>query len=131
MPVTDSISDYLTRIRNAGNAGHKTVEIPFSKMKIAMSEILKDQGFISDYEKIDDGIQGTIKVTLKYYKKKSVILDLKRMSKPGRRIYVPADKLPRINNGLGIAIISTSRGVMTDKQARKFNVGGEVLCSVW
>jgi small subunit ribosomal protein S8 len=131
MPVTDTISDFLTRIRNAGMAKHKTVEIPFSALKYAIAEILKDQGYIADCEKIDDNIQGTIKVTLRYYNREFVIREMKRISTPGRRVYAPAEKLPRINNGLGIAIISTSKGVMTDKAARNFNVGGEVLCSIW
>ena len=131
MPVTDKISDFITRIRNAGAAGHKTVEAPYSNLKFAIAEILKDNGFIADVEKIDDGVQGTIKLTLKYYQKQPVIKELKRVSKPGRRVYVPADKLPRVKNGLGTAIISTSKGVLSDKQARKENVGGEVLITVW
>lgn len=131
MPVTDQIADYLTRIRNAGAAGHKTVLIPGSKLKVAISEILKEQGYIADYEEIKEGVQATIKVALRYYNREPAIKDIKRMSKPGRRVYASADNLPRINNGLGIAIISTSKGVMTEKQARKFNVGGEVICSVW
>lgn len=131
MPVTDQISDYLTRIRNAGKAGHKTVEIPSSKLKLAMCEILRDQGFIADFEEIKDSIQAKLKISLKYFNREPAIREMKRISKPGRRIYVSADNLPRIKNGLGIAIISTSRGVMTEKQAKKFNVGGEVICSVW
>jgi small subunit ribosomal protein S8 len=131
MPVTDSIADFITRIRNAGKAGHKYVEIPASKIKLGISEILKDQGFIQDYEFVDDGVQGNIKVTLRYYKRKPVIKNIKRLSKPGRRIYSSVDKLPRVNNGLGIAIISTSKGVMTSKQAKSRNIGGELLCSVW
>lgn len=131
MPVTDSIADFITRIRNAGKAGHKYVEIPASKIKLGISEILKDQGFIQDYEFVDDGVQGNIKVTLRYYKREPVIKNIKRLSKPGRRIYSSVDKLPRVNNGLGIAIISTSKGVMTSKQAKSRNIGGELLCSVW
>lgn len=131
MPVTDSIADFITRIRNAGKAGHKYVEIPASKIKLGISEILKDQGFIQDYEFVDDGVQGNIKVTLRYYKRVPVIKNIKRLSKPGRRIYSSVDKLPRVNNGLGIAIISTSKGVMTSKQAKSHNIGGELLCSVW
>ncbi len=131
MPVTDSIADFITRIRNAGKAGHKYVEIPASKIKLGISEILKDQGFIQDYEFVDDGVQGNIKVTLRYYKRVTVIKNIKRLSKPGRRIYSSVDKLPRVNNGLGIAIISTSKGVMTSKQAKSHNIGGELLCSVW
>lgn len=131
MPVTDQIADFITRVRNAGNAGHKYVESPASKIKLGISEILKDQGFIQDYEFVDDGVQGKINITLRYYKRKPVIKKIKRLSKPGRRIYASVDKLPRVYNGLGIAILSTSKGVMTSKQAKKFNVGGEVLCSVW
>ncbi len=131
MPVTDSISDFLTRIRNAGTAGHKTVEAPNSKIKLAIAEILKDQGYIADYKIIEDKVQDTINVSLRYYKRKPAILELKRISTPGRRVYASVDDLPRIKNGLGIAIISTSKGVVSDKMARKLNVGGEVLCSVW
>lgn len=131
MPVTDQISDFLTRVRNAGKAGHKTVDCPCSKTKLHIAEILKDQGFITDVEKIDEGPQGTIRVTLRYYKRKPAIMKIVRISKPGRRVYAPVDGLPRVYNGIGIAIISTSKGVMTAKQARKFNVGGEVLCTVW
>jgi len=131
MPVTDKIADYLTRIRNAGNAGHKTVLIPSSKLKIALTEILKDQGYITDYEEIKGDVQSEIKITLRYFEGKSAIKEITRISKPGRRVYVSADKLPRIKNGLGTAIISTSKGVMNDKQARKFNVGGEFVCSLW
>ena len=131
MPVSDKIADLLTRIRNAGKASHKHVEVPCSKLKLNICEILKDQGYISDYEKIDEGVQGNIKITLRYYKRKPAIIKLVRISKPGRRVYAPADKLPRVYNGLGIAVISTSKGIMTEKQARKFNVGGEVICTVW
>lgn len=131
MPVTDQISDFLTRIRNASRAGHKTVTAPASKLKIAIARILKDQGFIADYAIIEDKVQNQIKVTLKYYNREPAIREMKRISKPGRRIYVSVDNLPRIKNGLGIAIISTSKGVLTDKDAKKFNVGGEFICSIW
>ncbi len=131
MPVTDQIADFITRIRNAGAAGNKKVSAPKSKVKVAIANILKDQGYIEDFKVIDEGVQGTIEVSIRYYRKKPSILEIKRISKPGRRIYVPAEKLPRVRNGLGIAIVSTSKGVMTDKQARKMNVGGEVLCTVW
>lgn len=131
MPVTDSISDLLTRIRNAGNANHKTVDIPYSKLKYAIVEILKEQGYITDCEKIDSGVQGLIKVTLRYHNRGTAIKEIKRLSKPGRRVYSSADKLPRIRNGLGIAIISTSYGIMSDKKARKLKLGGELICSVW
>lgn len=131
MPVTDQIGDFITRIRNAGLAGHKEVECPKSKLKLGVAEILKEQGFISDYEAIDEGPQGRIKVTIRYYKRKPAIREIKRLSTPGRRVYTSVNDLPRVKNGLGIAIISTSKGVLTSKQAKKFNVGGEVLCSVW
>ena len=133
MNVTDPIADYLTRIRNAQLAGHRIVEIPASKMKKSITEILYNQGYILKYKFDDDaGVQGTIKIALKYDNKSKspVIRELKRISKPGLRQYAGADKLPRVINGLGIAIISTSKGVMTDKDARKNNVGGEVLCYV-
>ncbi len=131
MPVTDTVSDFLTRIRNAGQAKHNETEAPGSKLKMAIAKILKEQGYISGYEFIDDGLQGRIKVSLRYYKREPAIKVMKKISKPGRRIYASAGKLPRVKNGLGIAIISTSRGVMTDKQARVENVGGEVLCTIW
>jgi len=131
MPVTDTVSDFLTRIRNAAQAKHKETEVPASKLKLAIAKILKEQGYISDYEFIDDNLQGKIKVTLRYYKRQPAIKELKKVSKPGRRIYAPAGRLPRVKNGLGIAIISTSKGVMTDKQARVSNVGGEILCTIW
>ncbi|MCB0606519.1 MAG: 30S ribosomal protein S8 [Lewinellaceae bacterium] len=136
MAVTDPIADYLTRIRNAQSAGHRIVEIPASKLKKSITEILYDQGFILKY-KFDDevgkGTQGTIKIALKYdpLTRKPVIRELGRISKPGLRNYSKATDLPRIINGLGVAIVSTSRGVMTDKQARAMNVGGEVLCYVY
>jgi small subunit ribosomal protein S8 len=131
MPVTDQIGDFITRIRNAGTAGHKTVDAPASKIKFGIAQILKEQGFIEDFQKVDDSVQGTIRVTLKYYKRKPVIKKIVRISKPGRRIYVPSDNLPRVFNGLGIAILSTSKGVVTGKQAKQLNVGGEVVCTVW
>ena len=135
MAVTDPVADYLTRIRNAQGAGHKVVSIPASNLKKRITEILYDQGYILKY-KFDEeearGTQGTIKIALKYDKatRRPVIQHLKRVSKPGLRHYVKNDSLPRVINGLGIAIISTSRGVMTDKQARAQGVGGEVLCYI-
>ncbi len=132
--LTDPIADYLSRIRNAQMAGHRMVEIPASKMKKKLTEILKDQGFIKQYKFDDDqGYQGTIKIALKYnpVTKKPVIRGMGRISKPGLRQFKKADELPRINSGLGIAIVSTSKGVMTDKAARKINVGGEVLCYIY
>lgn len=131
MPVTDTIADFLTRIRNASAAKHKTLSVPSSKLKIAIAEILKDQGFIADFENDSEGAQGTLHVKLRYYYGQPVIREIRRVSKPGRRVYVGADKLPRVRNGLGVAIISTPRGVMTDKQARQHNVGGEILCTIW
>jgi len=134
MIVTDPIADFLTRIRNAQKAGHRTVAIPSSKMKRSMTEILYDQGYILKYKfEEDEGIQGTIHIALKYDKesKEPVIKKLTRASKPGLRKYSSATDLPRVINGLGIAIISTSKGLLTDKQARNENVGGEVVCYVY
>ena len=133
MVVTDPIADYLTRIRNAQKANHRTVDIPASKMKKAITEILYDQGYILKYKFTDEGPQGTIKIAIKYDKvtKEPVIKKMGRISKPGLRKYKPVGELPRIINGLGIAIISTSHGVLTDKQARAKNVGGEVVCYVY
>ena len=132
MQITDPIADMLTRIRNAGTAKHDTVDIPASKMKKAIAEILLAEGYIKAYQLIEDGTQGVIRVTLKYLPgKEKAISGLRRVSKPGLRVYAGADELPRVLKGLGIAIISTSKGVMTDKQARKLNVGGEVLAFVW
>lgn len=131
MPVSDTIADFLTRIRNASSAKHKVVDIPASKLKMAIAAILKDQGFISDFEKVEDDKQGVIQVKLRYYLGQPAIREIKRVSKPGRRLYAGADKLPRVRNGLGIAIISTPQGVMSDKEARRLNVGGEVLCTIW
>lgn len=131
MPVTDTIADFLTRIRNASAAKHKSVDVPASNLKVAIAEILKDQGFIQDFSKSEDGKQGVLSLKLRYYYGQPVIREVHRVSKPGRRIYAPVERLPRVRNGLGIAIISTPRGVMTDKQARRENVGGEVLCTIW
>ncbi|MDR0468474.1 MAG: 30S ribosomal protein S8 [Peptococcaceae bacterium] len=132
MVMTDPIADYLTRIRNANSVNHEKVEIPASRLKKTMSQILKDEGMIKDFEYIEDGKQGIIRVHLKYGpNKQKVISGLKRISRPGLRVYAKKDEVPRILGGLGIAIISTSQGVMTDKQARKRGLGGEVLCYVW
>ena len=132
MQITDPIADMLTRIRNAGTAKHETVDVPASKMKISLAQILLDEGYIKGFQIIDDGTQGIIRITLKYLPgKQRVIQGLRRVSKPGLRVYAGADELPRVLNGLGIAIISTSKGVMTDKEARKLHVGGEVLAFVW
>ena len=132
MQITDPIADMLTRIRNAGIAKHETVDVPASKMKVAIAQILLDEGYIKSFQLIDDGTQGIIRITLKYLaNKEKAIQGLKRVSKPGLRIYAGADELPKVLKGLGIAIISTSKGIMTDKQARKLHVGGEVLAFVW
>ena len=132
MQITDPIADMLTRIRNANAAKHATVDIPCSNMKKAIAEILLDEGYIKSFQMIDDGTQGTIRITLKYVGgKEKAISGLRRVSKPGLRVYAGADELPRVLRGLGIAIISTSKGVMTDKKAREAHVGGEVLAFVW
>ena len=132
MQITDPIADMLTRIRNANTAKHETVDIPASNMKKAIAEILNDEGYIKGFQIIEDGKQGVIRVTLKYgANKEKVISGIKRVSKPGLRKYAPADELPRVLKGLGIAIVSTSKGIMTDKKARELNVGGEVLAFVW
>ena len=132
MQMSDVIADMLTRIRNANNAKHDTVDVPASNMKKAIADILLSEGYIKGYQLIEDGKQGMIRVTLKYGQGKSkVIRGLRRVSKPGLRIYANAEELPRVMNGLGVAIISTSKGILTDKQARKENVGGEVLAYVW
>ena len=132
MQITDPIADMLTRIRNAGSARHETVDIPNSKMKKAIAEILLEEGYIKSFQLIDDGTQGVIRVTLKYLPgKEKAIQGLRRVSKPGLRVYAGADELPQVLRGLGIAIISTSKGIMTDKRAREENVGGEVLAFVW
>ena len=132
MTMTDPIADMLTRLRNANTVGHATVEIPASKMKKAIAEILKEEGYIRGYEVIEDGKQGTIKVSMKYGPDKTkVISGIKKISKPGLKVYAKADDVPKVLGGLGIAIISTSNGLITDKQARKLGVGGEVICYVW
>ncbi len=132
MQITDPIADLLTRIRNANSAKHETVDIPASNIKKAMVQILFEEGYIKKYEVTDDDRQGNIRVWLKYGEgKKQVIAGLKRVSKPGLRVYANREELPRVLKGLGIAIISTSKGIMTDKRARRENVGGEVLAFVW
>ena len=131
MQMSDVIADMLTRIRNASNAKHETVDIPASNMKKSIADILVEEGYIKGYQVIEDGKQGIIRVTLKYIGKQKVISGLRRVSKPGLRVYVGADELPRVLRGLGIAIVSTSKGVMTDKKARELHVGGEVLAFVW
>ena len=132
MVINDPIADMLTRIRNAQVARHDTVTMPASNMKKSIAKLMQNEGFIKSYEVIDDGLQGEIKITLKYLdKKQPVIVGLKRISKPGLRVYASCEDLPKVLGGLGIAIISTSKGVMTDRMARKENLGGEVLCYIW
>ena len=132
MQITDSIADMLTRIRNANSAKHDTVQIPASNMKKAIAQILVDEGYVKSFKVIDDGKQGMIEIALKYGPNKSqVITGLRRVSKPGLRIYSSVEDMPKVLKGLGIAIVSTSKGVMTDRQARKENVGGEILAFIW
>ena len=133
MHITDPIADMLTRIRNANNAKHDTVDVPASNMKKAIAQILLDEGYVKNFQIINDGTQGVIRITLKYLQpgKEKVISGLRRVSKPGLRVYAGAEELPRVLRGLGIAIVSTSKGVMTDKKAREAHVGGEVLAFVW
>ena len=132
MQITDPIADMLTRIRNAGTAKHDSVDVPASKMKTAIAEILLNEGYIKAYQIVDDGTQGIIRITLKYLPgKEKATQGLRRVSKPGLRVYAGADELPRVLKGLGIAIISTSKDIMTDKAARAAHVGGEVLAFVW
>ena len=132
MHITDPIADMLTRIRNANSARHETVDVPASNMKKSIAQILLDEGYIKSFQLIDDGTQGVIRIALKYNAgKEKVISGLKRVSKPGLRVYAGADELPKVLRGLGIAIVSTSKGVMTDKAARAAHIGGEVLAFVW
>ena len=132
MHITDPIADMLTRIRNANNAKHDTVDVPASNMKKSIAQILLEEGYIKNFQLIDNGTQGVIRVTLKYGAgKEKVISGRRRVSKPGLRVYAGADELPKVLRGLGIAIVSTSKGVMTDKKAREAHVGGEVLAFVW
>ena len=132
MQISDVIADMLTRIRNANSAKHETVDVPASNMKKAIADILKEEGYIAGYQIVEDGKQGIIRITLKYGRgKQRVIQGLRRVSKPGLRIYSNCEDMPKVMNGLGIAIVSTSKGVMTDKKARKANVGGEILAFVW
>jgi len=132
MVISDPIADMLTRIRNANTVKHQTVDVPLSNIKKALAEILLEEGYIKGFEIIEDGGQGTIRITLKYTANKGkVITGLKRISKPGLRVYAKKDEIPKVLGGLGIAIISTSKGIMTDKKARQEGLGGEVLCYVW
>jgi len=130
--ITDPVSDFLTRIRNAQSAGHPFTDVPASKLKRAMTQILEEKGYIRNYINIDDGKQGLLRIFLRYDRKgRGAIIYMKRISKPGLRHFVSARDLPRVRNGLGVAILSTSRGVMSDKEARKINVGGEVLAHIF
>ena len=132
MQMSDVIADMLTRIRNTNDAKHATVDIPASNMKKAIAEILVNEGYVKSFETIEDGKRGVIRITLKYQgNKQKVLRGIRRVSKPGLRIYASCEDMPSVMNGLGIAIVSTSKGIMTDKQARKENVGGEVLAFVW
>ena len=131
MNITDPIADMLTRIRNANAQRHETVDVPSSKLKKSIAEILLEEGYIKGFEEIEDGVQGTIRISLKYVNKQKVIAGLKRISKPGLRVYATKDELPKVLGGLGIALISTSKGIMTDKKARQEGIGGEVLAFIW
>ncbi len=132
MVMTDPIADMLTRIRNANQMKHKTVEVPASKLKAEILTLLKQEGYITDYQLVNDGVQGKLKVTLKYLPNdERAVRGLKKISKPGLRVYAKTDELPRVLNGLGIAIVSTSQGIMTDREARGKQIGGEVLAYVW
>lgn len=132
MQITDTIADMLTRIRNAGSSKHESVDVPASNMKKSIAKILLDEGYIKSIEEIDDGKQGVIRIVLKYTgNKKNVITGIKRISKPGLRVYADKEEIPKVLGGLGIAILSTSKGIMTDKNARHAGVGGEVLAFVW
>ena len=132
MQITDVIADMLTRIRNAGTAKHETVDVPASNVKNAIAQILVEEGYVKEVQTIDDGKQGVIRLYLKYTEnKKPVISGIKRISKPGLRIYASKDELPKVLGGLGVAVISTSKGIMTDKKARKLGVGGEVMAYIW
>ena len=132
MVMTDPIADLLTRIRNANQMKHEIVEIPASKIKVEILNVLKNEGYITDYSVVSSGVQGTIKVTLKYLlNSERALRGLKRISKPGLRVYAKTDEMPRVLNGLGIAVVSTSQGIMTDREARKLQVGGEVLAYIW
>ncbi|MGI6413627.1 MAG: 30S ribosomal protein S8 [Syntrophomonadaceae bacterium] len=132
MAMTDPVADFLTRIRNGNMVMHETVEIPSSKLKVEIARILKEEGYIKEFEYIEDGKQGIIRVYLKYGpNKQRVITGIKRISKPGLRVYVKKDDIPRVLGGLGTAVVSTSKGLMTDKKARKEGLGGEVICYIW
>lgn len=132
MSMTDPIADMLTRIRNAGMAKHQKVDIPSSNLKVSLANLLRNEGFIKNYKVIADNKQGVLRVYLKYIDEKDhVINEIKRISKPGGRVYVDSDGIPKVKNGLGVAVLSTSKGIITDKAAREFGIGGELICTVW
>jgi len=131
MSMTDPIADFLTQLRNAASARHRRVDVPASNLKKAITKILFEQHYIDKYTELDSSSQGVLRIYLRYFNGKPVLSGLKRISVPGRRVYAGADSLPRVLNGLGVAIVSTNRGVMTDKDARKLNVGGEIICYIW
>ena len=132
MVMTDPIADFLTRVRNASHARHEQVDIPASRVKEAIARILREEGFIQGYERIDEGPQGILRVHLKYGpERKRVLMGLRRISRPGLRVYARKDQLPRVLGGLGIAVVSTSKGIVTDAEARRLGLGGEVLCYIW
>ena len=131
MVMTDPIADMITRIRNASQMKHSKVTVPASNLKMEVLRVLKEEGYISDYEKVEDGKQGLINITLRYVDKMRAITGIKRISKPGLRVYAKSDELPKVLNGLGIAIVSTSSGLMTDKEARQKKLGGEIIAFVW
>lgn len=132
MAMSDPLADMLTRIRNAGMAGHDSLEMPNSKIKAGMAAILKQEGYINDFQVSEDGKQGLLKISLRYDERRErAITGIRRRSSPGRRIYVKYDRIPKVMSGLGVAVLSTSKGVMTDKQAREQKIGGELLCEVW
>ncbi len=132
MSMSDPLADMITRIRNAVMVNFRTVEVPLSTLKVGVAKVLKDEGFIEDYQILKETVQGTMRINLKYGANgEKVVTGLRRVSKPGKRIYVKSDKIPKVMSGLGIAVLSTSKGIITDRQARQLGVGGEVLCNVW
>jgi small subunit ribosomal protein S8 len=132
MSMSDPLADMITRIRNAGMVNFRTVDVPLSSLKVDVAKVLKDEGYIEDYQIVKDTVQGTMRIDLKYGANgEKVVTGLSRVSKPGKRVYVKAGKIPKVMSGLGIAVLSTSKGVITDRQARQLGVGGEVLCNVW
>jgi len=132
MSMSDPLADMITRIRNAGMVNFRTVDVPLSSLKVSVAKVLKDEGYIDDYQIVKDTVQGTMRIDLKYGANgEKVVTGLSRVSKPGKRVYVKAGKIPKVMSGLGIAVLSTSKGVITDRQARQLGVGGEVLCNVW